>query len=156
MTFDDGPALPGPADLGDHWDLPVVAAAGDRIGEVDQLRIDFAFTLVIRTVLEIRIETAFTVDSAGVDVVFDPENTRSLGPLLDLHKVGVIAATLSKAGTLRVEFQDGRLLSVEPDDRYEACAVRLRTPAGGRRFEFYILPGGGLAAFDFASPADGA
>ena len=61
MTFDDGPALPGPADLGDHWDLPVVAAAGDRIGEVDQLRIDFAFTLVISSVLEIRIETAFSV-----------------------------------------------------------------------------------------------
>lgn len=155
MTFDDGPALPGPTDLGDRWDLPVGWAAGERLGEVDQLRIDFAFTLVVSTLLEIRIETAFSVTSAGVDVVFDPENTRSLGPLLDLHKMRVVAATLSKAGTVRVEFQDGRLLRVEPDGRYEACAVRLRAPGGSRRFEFIVLPGGGLAEFDFTSRAGG-
>jgi hypothetical protein len=149
VTADDGPVRPGPTDLGDRWELPIARTAGERVGEVDQLRIDFAFTLVISTLLEIRIETGFAVTSAGVEALFDPEDTRSLGPLLDLHRVGVLAVTLSKAGTLRVEFQDGRSLRVEPDDRYEACAVRVRTPGGGRRFEFVVLPGGGLAEFDF-------
>jgi hypothetical protein len=155
VNVDDGSVRPGPTDLGDRWDLPVGRTAGERVGGVDQLRVDFAFTLVISTVLEIRIETAFSVTSAGVEVVFDPEDTRSLGPLLDLHEAGVLAATLSKTGTLRVEFQDGRSLRVEPDDRYEACTVQLRAPGGDRRFEFIVLPGGGLAEFDFTSRAGG-
>jgi len=153
VTVDDGPVLPGPTDLGDRWELPVARTAGERVGEVDQLRIDFAFTLVISTLLEIRIETAFSVTSAGVEVVFDPEDARSLGPLLDLHEVGVLAATVSKAGTVRVEFQDGRSLRVQPDDDHEACSVQLRAPGGGRRFEFIVLPGGGLAEFDSTSRA---
>jgi hypothetical protein len=154
MSIDNGPVLPGPADLGDRWELPV-ARTGESVGAVDQLRIDFAFTLVISTLLEIRIETAFSVISAGVEVVFDPEDARSLRPLLDLHEVGVLAATVSKAGPVRVEFQDGRSLRVQPDDRYEACAVRLRAPGGGRRVEFIVLPGGGLAEFGSTSRAGG-
>jgi hypothetical protein len=87
--------------------------------------------------------------------VFDPEDARSLGPLLDLHKVGVLAATVSKTGTVGVEFQDGRSLRVQPDDDHEACSVQLRAPGGGRRFEFIVLPGGGLAEFDSTGRAGG-
>ncbi|HEY9410155.1 MAG TPA: DUF6188 family protein [Jiangellaceae bacterium] len=124
---------------------------GDQVGEVDQLRIDFAFTLIISTLLEIRIETAFTVGFDGVDVVYDPENTTSLGPLLDLHNVRVLSASVSKAGTVQIVFEDGRVLRVEPDDHYEACSVQLLSSEGDRRYDFIVLPGGEVATFDVAS-----
>jgi hypothetical protein len=88
-------------------------------------------------------------------VLSGPTDLGDRWDLPDVWTVGVLAATPGKIGTVRVEFQDGRSLRVGPDDRYEACAVRLRTPGGDRRFEFIVPPGGGLAEFDFTSRAGG-
>lgn len=147
--MDRSSPLPDPIDQGDRWELPVSARVDERAGAVNQLRIDYALTLAIGGVLEIRIETEFTVSSDGIGVAYDPESTTSLGPLLDLHNVGVLSASVTKAGTVQIVFEDGRVLRVEPDDHYEACSVQSLGSEGERRYDFVVLPGGGLAEFTF-------
>lgn len=148
MPSDDS-GYPAPRDLGDHWALPLGLHVDGEVGEVDQLRIDYAFTLVISGLVEIRIGTEFAMGSADGEVVYDPEDTASLGPLLTLHKAEVSSVTVSKAGVVRVEFVDGRMLRVEPHEQYESCAVNLNGPRGGRRYAYVVMPGGGLAEFSF-------
>jgi hypothetical protein len=68
-----------------------------------------------------------------------------LGSLLDLHKAVVTSAEVVKDGHLRLDFANGDVLSVAPDDRYEAFEVNGQLPPVERRFSLVALPGGGLA-----------
>lgn len=129
----------GPVEAAGKWRLPV----GD--GVVTLLQIDFAFTLVIEAWLQIRIETAFSYGTAGSERRFDPEDTRSLAPLLDRHQARVVAAEIGNGGRLSLVFQDEMVLTVEPDDRYEAFNVVGQPPSSTHKFLFVALPGGGLA-----------
>ena len=146
----DDDHTPSVVDAGGRWILPISSREEEQLGEVDQLRIDYAFTVVISALLEIRIETEFTLTRDGVVTRFEPEDTASLASLLCLHKAVVQSATVSKAGVVRVEFADGRVLTVEPHDQYESCAVHVRRPRGGKWFDLFVPPGG-LAESDFGA-----
>ncbi|MEU7920734.1 DUF6188 family protein [Micromonospora zamorensis] len=121
------------------WLLPV----GD--GVVTQLRIDFAFTLIVEARIEIRIETEFSYGAPGGESRFDPSTSTSLAPLLDRHQAQITAAEISKDGRLTLTFADDAVLVVEPDDQYEAFTVTSMPPPGFRGFRFVAVPGGGLA-----------
>ncbi|WP_157742452.1 DUF6188 family protein [Micromonospora chokoriensis] len=125
----------------DRWLLPV----GD--GVVTQLRIDFAFTLVIEAWLEIRVETEFSYGVPGAECRIDPCVSAGLGPLLDRHQAEVTAVEVGKDGRLRVTFADDAVLLVEPHDQYEAFTVAGTPPSTSRRFLFVAVPGGGLAVW---------
>lgn len=123
------------------WLLPV----GE--GKVTQLRIDFAFTLVLESWIEIRIETAFSYGAAGKARQFEPSDSGSLAPLLGLHQATVTSAEIGKEGRLTMAFADGSRLVVPPDQHYEAFTVTGSLPPVRRGFSFTALPGGGLAVF---------
>jgi hypothetical protein len=99
------------------WILPV----GDGI--VTQIRIDFAFTLVLESWIEIRIETAFSYGPPGAGRQFEPSDPTALAPLLGLHQAVVAAAQIRKDGRLTMTFADDAVLEVGPDERYEAFQV---------------------------------
>jgi hypothetical protein len=122
------------------WLLPV----GD--GKVTQLRIDYAFTLVLESWIEVRIETRFRYGPAGDAQEFEPSDAPSLAPLLGLHQATVTSAEIRKDGRLTLAFADAELV-VPPDERYEAFTVTGSLPAIRRGFSFVAVPGGGLARF---------
>ncbi|WP_327031680.1 DUF6188 family protein [Micromonospora ureilytica] len=121
------------------WLLPV----GD--GVVTQLRIDFAFTLIVESWIEIRIETEFSYGAPGAESRFDPSTSTGLVPLLDRHQAQITAAEICKDGRLTLTFADDAVLVVEPDDQYEAFTVTSMPPPGFRGFRFVAVPGRGLA-----------
>ena len=135
-------ALPDDAGLTEArgmWVLPV----GE--GKVTQLRVDFAFTLIVESWIEIRIETPFSYGAAGDARQFEPSDSRSLAPLLGLHQSTVTSAEIGKDGRLTVAFADGGELVVPPDEHYEAFTVTGSLPPVRRGFSLTALPGGGLA-----------
>jgi hypothetical protein len=123
------------------WLLPV----GN--GKVTQLKIDHAFTLVLESWIEIRIQTSFSYGPAGNARQFEPSDARGLAPLLGLHQATVALAETRKDGRLTMAFADGGQLAVLPDERYEAFTVTGSLPPVRRGFSFIAAPGGGLARF---------
>lgn len=111
---------------------------------VTQLRVDFAFTLMIGAHTEIRIEPPFTWGSKGGErTLIDPERPEALAPLL-LHQVPVSSATVSRrSGHLNLRFADGSSIDVAPHERYESYSIIADCDqvAG---YSFFSIPGGGL------------
>ena len=123
------------------WILPI----GE--GKVTQLRVDYAFTLLLDSWIEIRIETPFTYGPEGAVQHFEPSDAPSLAPLLGLHQATITSAEIRKDGRLTVAFADGAVLEVLPDERYEAFTVAGSLPSVRRGFNFAAIPGGGLTRF---------
>jgi Family of unknown function (DUF6188) len=123
------------------WILPI----GE--GRVTQIRIDYAFTLVLESWIEIRIETSFAYGIGDDTQRFEPSDAPGLAPLLALHQSAVISAEIRKDGRLTLVFADGAVLVVLPDERYEAFTVAGSLPPIRRGFHFVAIPGGGLARF---------
>jgi hypothetical protein len=123
------------------WVLPV----GD--GKITQIRIDSAFTLLLESWIEIRIEAPFTYGPEGGTRRFEPADTPGLAPLLKLHQETVASAEIRKDGRLTLAFADGAVLMVLSEERYEAFTVAGSLPPIRRGFNFVAIPGGGLARF---------
>jgi hypothetical protein len=123
------------------WVLPI----GE--GKVTQLRIDHAFTLLVDSWIEIRIETPFTYGPEDDVQRFEPSDAPNLAPLLWLHQATITSAEIRKDGRLTLAFAGGAKLEVLPDERYEAFTVAGSLPPIRRGFNFVAIPGGGLAKF---------
>jgi hypothetical protein len=137
---------PKPEDAGlttgrGKWILPI----GD--GTVTQIRIDYAFTLVLEAWIDIRIETPFTYGAGDDTRRFEPADAPAMAPLLALHQSAVTSAEIRKDGRLTLVFADGAVLMVPPDEQYEAFTVAGSLPSLRRGFHFVAIPGGGLARF---------
>ena len=95
-------------------------------GQVTQVRIDFAFGIVIETYddrrasTSVRINTALQFEADGTTRTIDPEQTADLAPLITLHKTTVAEGYVVKDGHLVLHFVDGRSINVAPHERYEA------------------------------------
>lgn len=104
---------------------------------------DYAVILKFSNGWEIRIESPFglrpPVGQALVDL--DPESSKSVLPLQAIIGQVVTEADSSEAvGSLVLHFDGGTLLTVEPDQEYEAW-----TSTGPSGEKLVCLPGGGLA-----------
>jgi hypothetical protein len=135
-------SLPDDAGLTEGRGKWVLSVGG---GTVTQIRIDHAFTLLVESWLAIRISTRFTYGPPGDPRWFEPSDAARLAPLLTLHQATVTSAEIQKDGQLTVVFTDGAVLSVLPDDQFEAFTVTGDLPPIRREFTFVARPGGGLA-----------
>jgi hypothetical protein len=128
-----------------RWIFPVDG------GEVTQVRIDYAFGLVIETYddrrasTHVRISSAFDFETAGRTLRIDPERTAEMAPLLSLHKAIVEEAFAIKDGHLVIGLGSAGVIRVAPDDKYEAWAVSGHMPPIERKFNVIGLPSGGVA-----------
>jgi Family of unknown function (DUF6188) len=84
----------GLTEIRGKWLLPV----GN--GKVTQIRVDYAFTLVLEAWISIRIETSFSYGPAGGARQFEPSDAAGLAPLLGLHQATVTSAEIRKDGRL--------------------------------------------------------
>jgi hypothetical protein len=131
-----------------RWELPIVG------GSVTQVRIDFAFGLVIHgparddVSCEVRISSPFCYESGGASGTVDPEQTERLAPLLVLHDAIVVAASATDSGHLELRFERGRTISVPPDPNYEAWYLSVTNRTTKRTTALVSLPGSGTATFD--------
>lgn len=71
----------------------------------------------------VRIEATFTIFAQGRAHRLAPSAPHELGPAMGLFGQVVRSATSSSQGRLEIEFEDGRMLSVEPDAIYEAWEI---------------------------------
>jgi hypothetical protein len=99
--------------------------------DLSWVRIDYQTRLQFGEA-EVVIEGPFHLRIDGVDHFLDPADRRGLGPVLTLYPGRVDSLHMQLDGTLIATFEGGSVLTVPPDDRYEAWNV------GG----FWCPPGG--------------
>jgi hypothetical protein len=119
------------------WRLPIANC------DVNCCLVDYAFSLRFfedNQTAVVRIEGDFTIFGHELTHRLDPSVPRDLGPALSLFGQVVRSASASTEGRLEIAFVDGRILSVEPDDMYEAWQI---TGPGGMLV--VCIPSGGLA-----------
>lgn len=121
------------------WRLPLEERA------VGRCIVDQAFALEFHEADEkavVRIEGAFSVLDQGRSHQLTPAAPMELGPAVGLFGQVVRSARASAAGRLEIAFEDGRILSVEPDARYEAWEIS--GPSGMRAV---CTPGGAISVW---------
>lgn len=116
-------------------------------GTVDQICVDFAFTLVIDGMHTVQIARPGQFHDGATEHVIDPAVPASVLPLLGLHQSVVRDARADKNGTLRLHFTAGSSIVVAPDDEYEAWEVCGGMPPVTPDFRLVCLPGGRVESF---------
>jgi hypothetical protein len=114
-------------------------------GYVQLIHIDFRLGLFLADAsgdAKLCIGSPCRLKGEDSDVLLNPEESSSLAPALPLFNAKVIGLSIQQTGHLKVQFGDGRLLEVNPDDAYEAwelgCSIG---------FMLVCCPGGGVAFF---------
>jgi hypothetical protein len=126
-----------PEEFEDHWGLPFV---GERIS---RCLVDGAFHLQFldrKDPITVSIESPFTLTQAGVSKLMSPQEPLELGPALGLLNGTVVTALAHKTGHLCVEMDAGRILTVSPDDQYEAWSI-----VSDNNLKIVCTPGGTIA-----------
>jgi len=90
------------------------------------------------------IEAQFHLKKANLDMVLTPGETASLAPILPLYNAKVIGVIIDKTGKIIVEFENGYLLEVTPDEKYEAWQIGCPIGSG---VLLVCAPGGEVALF---------
>jgi hypothetical protein len=115
-------------------------------GEVTQLRIDYAFTVVIDAAIELRVESGLAYFDGTATHRIPPEDPPAVAPLLTLTHATATRLDLRDTGILTIEFEDGRRLRVEPDAAFESFSLGVPREATSGAL-FIGLIGGGVSAF---------
>ena len=110
--------------------------------------IDHAFSLEAsreHDIVVLRIECPFTVSKTGMQYVLEPNEPANLGPATALVHASVRTARASAEGRLSIVFDDGRELTVEPSDDFEAWEL-----TGPNGVKAVCRPGGGVSTWGAA------
>jgi len=94
--------------------------------EIWQIRVDYAFTLIMDEFISLRIESEFDYFDGEKVIRINPEITADQAPLLTLHYVIVTRLDLTRAGVLTVHFADGRSILVKPNSQFESFSLGIR------------------------------
>jgi hypothetical protein len=114
-------------------------------GRLNYIHIDFRLALDLvdaSGTTSLTIETPCRLKWAVGEASLTPSESSSLAPILPLFNAKVIAIAIQKTGQLTVEFGDGHILEVDPDDSYEAW--QLGCSSG---FMLVCSPGGKVSFF---------
>jgi hypothetical protein len=107
--------------------------------------VDEAFSLEVfrdHEVVSLRIEGPFTVTERGAPFNMDPAEPQCLGPAVALINASVRKARASAEGRIRITFEDGRELTAEPSDDFEAWSL-----AGPKDAKAVCRVGGGISTW---------
>ena len=96
--------------------------------EVRQVRLDFQVTLLLvdgpanheRASGLLQIETPFRLESDAGAWTIDPSDKGTHAPVCDLLHQAVVSAQMDGGQTLRLDFSDGSIVTVERDSQYES------------------------------------
>jgi hypothetical protein len=116
----------------------------DLIGQrIERILLDYAISLLTDRGVEIKLETPFTLSTAGqLTETVDPARPASgMARLVGLlHQVVTEASVLEGTGTLLLAFSGGLGVQIDPAESYEAWTI-----AGPDGVISVSLPGGGYA-----------
>jgi hypothetical protein len=123
----------------DRWLLPY------RGCTVTQVRVSYQLTLILDNGAEVQLETEVMLSdgplgSPGASAARLVPEGQDAAPALSLFGAKVLSSVVFKTGGLRLVFDTGSHLSVEPHPQYEAWNVR-----GQGRLVLVCQPGGGVA-----------
>jgi hypothetical protein len=107
--------------------------------------VDFALSLEAfrgDDVVILRIEGPFTILENGAISSLDPEVPAKLGPAIALVQASVRSARAFADGRLQLIFEDGREITVHPNDEFEAWQL-----AGPGRVKAVCRVGGGISVW---------
>jgi hypothetical protein len=125
-----------------------------RQGIVRLIQIDFRLGLFLSDPpdeLIIYVETVFSLENASGRTSLQVERPLSLCPMLAFFNARVRSVLIQKTGNLKVNFEDGSCLEVEPDNIHDAWQVA--SPSRG--FLLVCSPGGTVSVFrDGQRPGD--
>ena len=124
-----GSAVDGKSSAPSDWTLTIAPR------ELSFIRVDHQTRLQLEDV-EIVIEGRFTLNQDGTDLVLNPADRHALGPVLALYPTTLTAASIDPDGTLRLVFDNSRVISVPPDPRYEPWGI-----VGPGRAQVVCMPG---------------
>lgn len=112
---------------------------------VQLIKIDFRLGLFLHdgeNTLELQIETPFNFLSKDGVAICVPENTQSLGPVLQISNMKVIALIIKKKGEMHIQFESEFSIEIRPDPAYEAWQL-----SGSTGFLFVCPPEGNVSFF---------
>jgi len=123
----------------DGWQLVL------QDGFVQLIQIDFRLGLFLSDnshKAQLYIASPCRLTGQEANALLNPEESSSLAPALPLFNARVTGISIRHTGHLRVQFGDGRVLEVTPDDAYEAwelgCSIG---------FMMVCCPGGDVSYF---------
>jgi hypothetical protein len=130
-----------PVELEDRW------LVGWRGLRVEQLRVDYRLVLVLGDDSELAVEQSATVSdhpgkAADVRRARIVPEAGDVAAALPLLRKTVLSSVAFKSGALRVVFDSGHQLEVQPSDEFEAW-----TGVGPGAMRWVCLPGGGLSVW---------
>jgi hypothetical protein len=118
-----------------------IELAGIRL---EMVEFDYTMRLAFSGGWEVRVETPFQLSTrAGATSVDPGEDAERGGPLMAaLSGRAVDEAHVSESGVLTLNFDEGTVLTIQPDSDYEAWTV-----AGPKGQKLVSLPGGEVATW---------
>ena len=123
-----------PVELDGRWEFVLEDS-------VNRCYFDYQFTIqLLETKATIVIGAPFNLTRTDDSWSLDPEDSETMCPALSLVRKKVSNIVIDENGALRMHFDQGYRLTVEPDPHYEAW--NLSTPTG---WKFVVMPGGELA-----------
>jgi hypothetical protein len=141
MLLDVTTSDASPREMEDRWLL------GWRGLRVEQIRIDFRLVFILGDSCELAVEQVATLSdqpgkaSDAIEVRIVPESA-DVAPSLALFHRTVLSGVAFKSGALRVVFDSGHQLLVEPHPEFEAW-----TGVGPDTMRWVCRPGGGISVW---------
>ncbi len=114
-----------------------------RVGRIE---IDFRLCLLLADHADtatVCIETACRLSDGDTTAILNPADQRSVCPILPFFNAKVSGISIRKTGTLTIEFESGRSLTVDPDESYEAWQIGIPGAA-----LLVCSPGGTVCVFE--------
>ncbi|MBX9844655.1 MAG: hypothetical protein K2Z80_22875 [Xanthobacteraceae bacterium] len=119
-------------------------------GRVDLLQIDFRLTVLIsdgRNKASFCVETQFELKCENSEAVLVPEQTQTLAPILSIFNAAVHDISITRTGTLVVQFEKGAVLYVASNESYEAWQLTCSFESEETNLMLVCPPGGDVAVF---------
>lgn len=117
---------------------------GLREQAIEHQNFGYTFSLITTNGYEISIETDFTLNTAGQTLSYSPgPSNAEAKPLVNLKGQSITTATAENNGTLTIQFTNGDILQVNPNQTYEAWTI-----AGPDGIEAVCMPGGTLTTWN--------
>ena len=122
-----------------NWVIPIAG------GRIERCIVDYGISYEVETsdgTATLRIEGEFHLESHNEQYSLSPETPLCLGPALALLHSSIQTASAQSDGKLVLRLEDGRSLSINADEEYEAWQLK-----GPNKLMLVCMPGGNIAVW---------
>ncbi len=124
----------------DFWEISIKGR------QITRCCLDYALTIDLWDLddsLTVKFENPFKLISANKNYEVNPQNPKSIEPMLQLLFEEVLTLKISKSGKLEMSFVNGSYLWTDPHEEYEAWELN-----SSKGLKFVCMPGGEVAIWE--------